>query len=178
MKITRLYWEHPCGNTDTYFNGVVSWERAVNLAKQLQACSASSLVRIWRSEAAIVAGTLDPASDRRRVFTFADTPIDEPVDFSTYKTGSDGFGITVYMQLFIRDTKGDNHFLTVPNPLRMLDGDSSQVWFLLDGVKNAYLQGLDVKEGYSRKSGSWRFLYPNFERRMLDDYRKEHPGTI
>lgn len=178
MKITRLFFESAGGNTDTYINGLVSWERAVNLAKQIQACSALDLVRIWRSEAATVAGTLDPASDRRRVFTFTDTPQEENVNFSAYKTGSDGFGVGVYLQLFIRDVKGDNHFLTVPNPLRMLDGDSSQVWFLLNGVKNAYLQGLDIKEGYSRKSGSWRFLYPNFERRMLDDYRKEHPGTI
>ena len=178
MKITRFFFEHPGGNTDTYINGVVSWERAVNLARQIQSCSASNLVRIWQSMNAAVNGTLDPASDRRRVFVWADTPVDELVDLSSYKTGTEGLGVNRYFQLFVRDTSGRNHFMTVPNPLRMLMQETSQAYMMLNAVKSAYLQGLDVKEGFSRNSGTWRTIFPNEDRKILDDYRKENPGKI
>lgn len=178
MKITRFYFEHPGGNTDTYINGIVSWNRAVNLAQSIQTCSASSLVRIWQSMNTAVNGTLDPASDRRRVFVCKDTPVDELVDLSSYKTGSEGVGLLCYLQLFILDTTGHQHFMTIPNPLRMLREETSQTRMMLDAVRNAYLQGLDIKQASSRRSGKWKEILPNEDRKILDDYRKEHPSEI
>lgn len=178
MKITRFFFESEYGNTDTYINGLVSWERAVNLARSIQSCSASNLVRIWHSTNAAVNGTLDPASDRRRLFTFSDVPIDEPVNLSSYKVSSDGFGLFYYLRLSIKDTTGHNHSLTIPNPLRILNEKTAQAEIMLDEARKAYLQGIDIKQAYSRNSGKWQFMQPNWKRKMFDEYRKEHPGEI
>ena len=171
MNITRFYFEGEAWQTDTYLRGIVSFERAVNLAREVQSCSALALVRIWHSTKCVVSGTNSDKGERHRVFEFTDKPRDEKIDLSSYQHSLNGLGTGVYLRLFVLDKKGDQHHLTVPNPIRILEGESQTAFDMMVSLKRIYCQSLDITAVPLRTDKEWRFIYPNLNRRMMDEFR-------
>lgn len=171
MIITRFFFTSEAWDTDTYLSGIVSWERAVNLAREVQACSSLALTRISHSVNASVSGTNSDKAERHRIFEYIESPRVEKIDLSAYHKDLQGFGAGTFLRLFVLDSMRKQHHLTVPSPLKMLAHDTDAASMALNSLKQVYCQALDIRPVVVNSDKEWRFIYPNYPRRKMDEWR-------
>lgn len=161
-RITRVFWQKNGNEKDTYFQGAVSYENALEVVKALQGASSADVVRVSHGVGAVVPSL---ASLGRRAFLYDVDPDVVPVNLSAFKLSGEGQALTQFLAVRLMSGR-DTFSLTVPAPLfALLDRQEMQDAFL-QNVIWLFQSAARVKITRSR---IW-LTSPNIHRRQCDEY--------
>lgn len=134
--ITRVFWQKDGKEKDTYFQGAVSYDNALEVVKALQGASSADVVRVTFGR-----GSVFPSLDApgRRAFAYDIEPEVYEVNLSPFKLSDEGKALTTFLAVRLMSFE-QTFSLTVPAPLLAL-ADNQE-------MKDAFLKNLSGGVSY------------------------------